>query len=97
MRCTNRRNVSVIAVGIALVMVLSGCGKLKYDFAYDADYGVSSFQITNPKQAQAAEPFAQDICIVSEDVILEQVELSDLGAACLFDIGNAEVLLKKCT
>jgi len=76
--------------------VLSGCGNLKYDYAYESAQGISSFKITNNVQRmQTASPFAGDICIVSEDYIVDSVDLEEAGAACLFDVNNAEVLFSK--
>ena len=94
MKCINN-HIKVVAAGLILIVIRSGCGNIKYDFAYNPDYAVSSFQITSPQHAQTATPFAQDICIVSADVIVDEVILEDVGAACLFDIGNSEVLFSK--
>lgn len=95
MRCTNKKIFTIIAVALTSILVLSGCGNLKYDFPYNTEYGISSFKITNPFKAQATSPFAQDLCIVSNDYIVDTVELEEIGAACLFDIENAEVLFSK--
>lgn len=95
MRCTNKKIFTIIVVALTSILVLSGCGNLKYDFPYNTEYGISSFKITNPFKSQATSPFAQDLCIVSNDYIVDTVELEEIGAACLFDIENAEVLFSK--
>ena len=94
MRCTNRRTGAALAVSFSLLL-LSGCGKIKYDFAYNPDYAVSSFQIISDKQNLEATPFARDLCIVSEDLLMDSVDVEEAGAACLFDVGNGEVLFSK--
>lgn len=82
-------------MALSVIFLLSGCGNLKYDFPYDAEYGVSSFKITNPQKSQIASSFALNLCIVDKDYILDTVELEDAGAACLFDVGNANVIYSK--
>lgn len=94
MRCTNKK-IKVIATLFALSLFLSSCSNLKYDFAYDPNYGVSSFQVTGPKEAMVAEPFAQDLCIISEDKLIEGIDVEQAGAACLFDVASSEVLFSK--
>ena len=99
MKCTSRRINAAIAVCI-LASFLAGCCGLKYDFAYDPDYGVSSFQVTNVSQELDTPSFAQNLCIVSGDTglvgsSLEGLSLDKAGAACLFDLNNSEVLYSK--
>ena len=99
MKCTSRRINAAIAVCI-LASFLAGCGGLKNDIAYDPDYGVSSFQVTNVSQELDTPSFAQNLCIVSGDTglvgsSLEGLSLDKAGAACLFDLNNSEVLYSK--
>lgn len=86
-------------MGIVLVLMLSafsGCGGRNYAFPYDAEYGVSSFQVVHTVNASLAEPFAEDLCIVTRDMTDdENVDMSGAGAALLCDVGNAEVLYAK--
>lgn len=86
-------------MGISLVLmlsVLSGCGSRGYSFPYDAEYGVSSFQVVHTVNASLAAPFAGDLCIAIRDVTDdENVDMSGAGAALLCDVNNTEVLYAK--
>lgn len=94
MRCTNRKKITA-AVLLLSSLTICGCGNLKYDFAYDPNYGVSSFQIMNSRKDLEADSFAEDLCIVSEDVLVDSVDVEQATAACLFDVANSEVLYSK--
>lgn len=95
MKCTNRKVIRIAACFLSFIFILSGCGNLSYDFPYDGESGVSGFKVTNPHKAHAALPFANDICIVQKDYVNDTNICEDAGAACLFDLTNAEVLFAK--
>lgn len=78
-----------------LCTAISGCGKLNYDFAYNPDYSVSSFRINDSIKDLEADSFARNLCIVSEDVLADSVDVEKAGAACLFDVGSSRVLYSK--
>lgn len=83
--------------GMVFVLMLSflcGCGSGAYSFPYNAEYGVSSFQVVRTFNETKAEPFAKDLCIVTEDISLEGVE-DVSGAALLCDVDNAEALFSQ--
>lgn len=75
-------------------MLLTGCGNVSYTFKYNPDSSVSSFRIVNTETQETASTFAEDLCVVSENITPEDVELS-ASAAALFDIENSEVLYAK--
>lgn len=75
-------------------MLLTGCGNVSYTFKYNPDSSVSSFRIVNTETQATASTFAEDLCVVSENITPEDVELS-ASAAALFDIENSEVLYAK--
>ena len=84
------------AVVCLLASFLCGCGSKGYSFPYDAEYGVSSFQVVNTVNASLAKPFAEELCIATEDVTDdENVDMSGAGAALLCDLNNTEVLYAK--
>lgn len=94
MKCTNKRRTLCMGIVIMLFLpLLSGCGQVAYDFPYDTEYGVSSFQIIQTVNASQAEPFADDLCIATGDVKEgTDVDTSGSGAALLCDVNNAEVI-----
>ncbi len=96
MRCTNRKK-RILSVCLACMALIcfSGCAGKAYSFPYDAEYGVSSFQIVQTVNASSAVPFANDLCIVEGDVSSGDADLSEVGAALLCDVNTATVLYAK--
>lgn len=77
------------------VLVCTGCGQKAYQFAYDPDTNVSGFQIVGNEIAANAEGFAADLCVADSDIAVSSVDMSEAGAAGLFDLNNKEVLYAK--
>ncbi|MCH5262378.1 MAG: D-alanyl-D-alanine carboxypeptidase [Lachnospiraceae bacterium] len=78
-----------------LVTILTGCGGTKYDMAYELNNDVSSFQLLNITNQETLEPFAADLCVVNKDVKPAGVDLSEAGAAALFDLKKLDTLYAK--
>lgn len=94
MRCTNKKIAETMAA-LMICAAISGCGSLNYDFAYNPDYSVSSFRINDFQKDLEADSFARNLCIVSEDILTDSVDVEKAGAACLFDVGSSKVLYSK--
>ena len=57
---------------------------------------VSSFNVLAGTGAGRAEPFAADLCVVTEDQTGDgSVDMSQASAAVLFDVNNKKVLYSK--
>ena len=96
MKCTNRNfNCRIIAMILVVVTILTGCGSAKYDMAYELNTDVSSYQLLNVTNQETLEPFAADLCVVNKDVKPAGVDLSEAGAAALFDLKNLNTLYAK--
>lgn len=80
---------------LMLAMTVTGCGSAKYDMAYELNSDVSSFQLLNITNQETLEPFASDLCVASKDVKTPGVDLSEAGAAALFDLKNLDTLYAK--
>lgn len=93
MKCINR--IKICAVTAAVCMLFTGCGNVSYTFKYNPDSSISSFRIVNTETQNIAGAFAEDLCVVSEDIVPEGTDLATAGAAGLFDINNGEVLYSK--
>lgn len=80
-----------------LCLSLTGCGQIKFEMPYDVDTGVSGFNvIADGKMSGAAEPFATDLCVITEDIINDEtVDMSQAESAVLFDLNNTDVLYSK--
>lgn len=85
-------------MGITLLLMLSslcGCGSRIYAFPYNAEYGVSSFQIINTTKASYATSFAADLCIAEQDINGDSIDMSKSSAALLCDVNGVETLYAK--
>lgn len=93
MKCTNR-NLKWKISAILMVVILSatGCGNTKYDMAYELNSDVSSYQLVNISNQETVEPFAADLCVASKNITTAGIDLSDVGAAALFDTKNLDTL-----
>lgn len=94
MKCTNSRY-AILFMVLFSVLVCTGCGQKAYQFAYDPDTNVSGFQIVGNEIAANAEGFAADLCVADSDIAVSSVDMSEAGAAGLFDLNNKEVLYAK--
>lgn len=98
MKCTNRnskrKNLKrrLCAVLSAALTALTGCGSTGYDMPYELNSDVSSYQLVNITNQETVDPFASDLCVASEDITPAGIDLSEVGAAALFDTKNLETL-----
>lgn len=96
MKCTNRKNkLKISAVLMAAMICMTGCGSTKYDMPYSAQNSVSSYQLLNVANQETIEPFAANLCVASKDIPASGINLSEVGAAALFDSKNLETLYAK--
>lgn len=93
MRCINKVK-KCIALTL-LCLLLTGCGKVSYTFSYDPDCSVSSYRIVNAGSFDTATAFASDLCVVSQDVLSDEIDMTDISAAALFKVNSSEVLYAK--
>lgn len=79
-----------------MILGLTGCGKLSYEMPYSASPKVSSFNTIPSRESEKVSPFAADLCIVTGDLTNdEEIDLSTVEAAGLFDLNDGEVLYAK--
>lgn len=96
MRCTNRKRVAVLlSTVIFIVCALCGCGSLSYDMAYSADSDISSFNVISRQDKRTVAPFASALCVVTDNVLYESVNMDEAEAAVLFDVNGSGVLYAK--
>ncbi len=95
-KCTNRKRKLKISAALMAVMVcMTGCGSTKYEMPYSPQNSVSSYQLLNIADQENVEPFAANLCVAAKDVPATGINLSDVGAAALFDTKNLETLYAK--
>lgn len=96
MKCTNRKGIAgIFCLCLVISCIFTGCGNLTYDMAYEADFNVSSFNILSKADTRAAEPFAANLCVVTNDVTDIGGSGEYLGqatAAALFGLNDNKVL-----
>ncbi|MDE6844662.1 MAG: D-alanyl-D-alanine carboxypeptidase [Lachnospiraceae bacterium] len=97
MKCTNKRlKCKAAAILLVTAMISTGCGSTKYDMAYQLNSDVSSYQLlSTTTNSETLEPFAADLCVANKDVKAAGVDLSEVGAAALFDLKNLDTLYAK--
>ncbi len=80
----------------ALGLCCTGCGQSAYEMPYDPDAAVSGFNVISRQNSKAAHTFAEDLCVVTENITNDEtVDMTQAEAAVLFDVNNREVLYAK--
>ena len=98
MKCISKKTKgNRIAVCIAIISILlTGCSGEKYDFAYDPELEVTSFNVLTTQEVNTADPFAYDLCVVDTDVISDKdLDMSQITSAVLFDVNKKDVVFSK--
>lgn len=102
MRCTDRIKSKYTrgkAVALLLMIVMavgqSGCGSIAYELPYQADAEISSFNVIFRDKPGTADTFASGLCIVTDNIMSDDVDMSQAGAAVLFDINGRQVMYSK--
>lgn len=96
-KCTGKRYQNIIAclcVLLTLSSLLTGCGPA-YDMPYEAAANVSSFNIVSRQNTDTAETYAEDLCVVKDDILAEGIDVGTAEAAVLFDLNNNSVIYAK--
>lgn len=97
-KCTNNLRIKVICLFLGAVLVLGcmGCGRQVYDMPYDPDAAISGFNVISRQNSKAAHTFAEDLCVVTENVMNDEtVDMTQAEAAVLFDLSGCRVLYAK--
>ena len=89
MRCTNKL-LSIGALSLVVMLGLTGCA----GFTYSSKYQVSSLSQGN-QETLVYPTFASDLCVVSSDIAVSDVQVSDVVSAGLFDLHKKQTLYAK--
>lgn len=93
-KVNTKRIISVI-LGCMFVF-MCGCSSLRYDMPYSVDSEISSFRVVNiEEENHTAVPFAANLCVVSSDVALEKIDMTNVSGAALFDLNSGETVYAK--
>lgn len=92
MRCINKTK-KIMAILLTCSLFLMGCGSSTvFENAYDANNISSAYSILDGDLSSVVRPFAQDLCVTSENVTPASVDVANTECAGLFDLTNKEVL-----
>lgn len=80
---------------MCMSQILCGCGDLSYDMEYNADSDISSFNVISRQDRRTTAPYAANLCVVTDNVMFESVNMEEAEAAVLFDVTKTEVLYAK--
>lgn len=99
MKITSKRR-SVLRKNMILAIIvscsfLSGCGQAQYDMPYEIKSDISSYRLVNTEESKTAVSFAADLCVVSDNIMPDDVDMSKASGAGLFDINGKETIYAK--
>lgn len=95
MRCINKRIAVLLCMTILLSFCLTGCGEAAYSMPYDLSSPVSAYRFQNSSSGNLAGLFAEDLCVIDQDVSVNSVDTSESEAALLCSINDKTVLYGK--
>lgn len=78
-----------------MAFLLTGCKSFGYDLPYDVNTTTSAYTIGTNSSSETLSSFAQNICVVNEDVNVSAADLSLASAGCLFDRTTNETIYSK--
>lgn len=95
MRCTSKIKAGFLSCLLILSVLVTGCGELSYSFPYSTEYLISGFGAVDRISGDKASGFAENLCVVSENIPNESISMEDVTTACLFDVNNCACLYAK--
>lgn len=97
MKCINRiKRILLSGILITSICFSTGCAGKEYSFAYDRERNNSSFQISDDScDDEVLEPFAANLCIENNNIILDTADITEAQYVGLFDINDKNVIYAK--
>ena len=84
-----------IIVFILIICILTGCGA-SYSMPYALHNDISVYNIGKMEETASTFPsFAQDLCVVSNNIAADGVDLGETECGSLFDLSTQETLFAK--
>lgn len=91
-KCINKKK-KLTAALFACLLFLGGCGSNTiFENAYDAGNISSPYSVLDGDFTSTVKPFAQDLCVTSENITSPAIDVTNTECAGLFDLNNKEVL-----
>lgn len=90
MKCINKK---IVAGLVLLSFLVTGCGSQKaFSLPYDADAVSSPYSIMEGDSGSVVDSFAENLCVVNDNVNLKNIQITGNECAGLFDLNQKEVL-----
>jgi D-alanyl-D-alanine carboxypeptidase len=80
---------------VTVILSLTGCGSTGYAMSYSIDSEVSSFNVLSFDTDNRVTPFASELCVITDDISVDDIDMDETSAAVLFDVNNKEVIYSK--
>jgi D-alanyl-D-alanine carboxypeptidase len=91
-KCINKKK-KIMASLLDCALLLGGCGSnTAFENAYDVNNVSSAYSVLDGDVSSVVQPFAQDLCVTSENVTPASIDVANTECAGLFDLTNKEVL-----
>lgn len=91
MKCTNKVITTLITI-LTVTVLFTGCADKKFTNEYDITNSDYAYNITNVSENVTLKPFAADLCVVSDNVLSDDIDASLSGSAALFGVDSHQVL-----
>ncbi|MFI3201451.1 MAG: serine hydrolase [Eubacteriales bacterium] len=91
MKCISNKSVFLLIVTMYACLLL-GCGRVEYSVAYPLEEITTTYLAETLIQEQYLFSFASNLCVVSDDILIDTLDMSELAAIGLFDLSKQEVL-----
>jgi len=92
-KCINKSG--MLLTVFLLSCFICGCGQKEYSLEYSGNNSVSTFQFDTFSDADIAQSFAADLCVVEGDVSKEGVNTPNSTSALLFDVNHQDTIHAK--
>lgn len=93
MRCINKHLFGIFL--LTILLSFTGCKTSGYDLPYDVNTDISAYSFKSNDSSKVLNSFAENLCVVSDDINSSAADLSLASAGCLFDLKTKETLYSK--
>ena len=84
-----------ILTAILLMFGTTACGNTPFEMPYGTGDNVSVFNVVEKSNSRIVSSFAEDLCIINDNLTDEEIDMSTATAAILCDVNDLEVLYSK--
>ena len=89
-----KKRICILTV-ILLMFGTTACGNTPFEMPYGTGDNVSVFNVVEKSNSRIVSSFAEDLCIINDNLTDEEIDMSTATAAILCDVNDLEVLYSK--